>query len=79
MKSILLGLIACLSLLGVSQARADTIYTLIPATCASCGDGNLGSGDAATLTGSITTDGTIGSLSAANVLMRATTAAFDTE
>jgi hypothetical protein len=60
--------VTCMALLGVSQARASIIYTLIPATCASCGDGNLGSGDAAALTGSITTDGTIGSLSAANVL-----------
>jgi hypothetical protein len=68
MKTKLVGLLACMALLGISQARANTIYTLIPDTCASCGDGNLALGDAASLTGSITTDGTMGSLSTANVL-----------
>jgi hypothetical protein len=55
------------SILGGAPANADITYALIPDTCASCGDG-LTLGDSVTLSGFITTDGTIGSLSAANIL-----------
>ena len=55
------------SILGVASANADITYTLVPDTCVSCGVGGA-SGDSVTLSGSITTDGTIGSLSAANIL-----------
>jgi hypothetical protein len=51
MKTKLLGLIACMALLGVSQAKATT-YSVINAT---------------SVTGTITTDGTIGLLDKANI------------
>jgi hypothetical protein len=57
MKTKSLGLIACMVLLGTSQARATTYDIIAPST------GELAGG----ISGTITTDGTTGTLSASNI------------
>jgi hypothetical protein len=57
MKTKSLGLIACMVLLGASQARATTYDIIAPST------GELAGG----ISGTVTTDGTTGTLSASNI------------
>jgi hypothetical protein len=63
MRAKLLGLLACMALLGVSQARANTIYTLAPFLFSGSPPGNLTG-----LSGTITTDGNTGTLSATDIV-----------
>ena len=66
MKTKLLGLIACMALLGVSPVAATTYIVSDTATTVCCN--YAGTAESLSLTGSITTDGHIGVLSLGNIL-----------
>jgi hypothetical protein len=72
MKTKILGLIAGMILLGVSQASATSItYNLTPLTIGTC---NVPPCVTYSLTGSITTDGTIGPLASSDITAWSVTA-----